>query len=405
MNEGHLGPAAGRGVGAILFLCLFAAQSGLIALSPVLVEVGDDFGVSTAAAGQLRTVSGLAAGVTALALPLVARLIGLRRLLVGSGVLLAFASLASAAAPSFVLLALAQVPVGVAVAALVTAATAAAADWAAPSRRAHVLAWTLIGSPAAWIVGMPAIGLLGDASWRYAWLALPLPAALAAALAAARSPCSGSASTSPAGVRVALADPPVRRWALGELGANSAWIGVLVYAGALFRESYDSSPAATGAILTVTAVAFLAGNLAFRRSAEGDPRRLLIRIAIAMAVLVALLGSVRPTPAVSAFLLASMAFLGGGRTLLGNVFGLRAAPEQRVAAMAARAAANQFGYFVGSAAGGVALAVWGYAGLGVTLGLLFAVAAAALVELTPQRRTRATFAARRRRAAAPARAR
>jgi predicted MFS family arabinose efflux permease len=98
MNEGHLGPAAGRGVGAILFLCLFAAQSGLIALSPVLVEVGDDFGVSTAAAGQLRTVSGLAAGVTALALPLVARLIGLRRLLVGSGVLLAFDSLASAVA-------------------------------------------------------------------------------------------------------------------------------------------------------------------------------------------------------------------------------------------------------------------------------------------------------------------
>jgi predicted MFS family arabinose efflux permease len=124
-----------------------------------------------------------------------------------------------------------------------------------------------------------------------------------------------------------------------------------------------------------------------------------------MAVLVALLGLVRPTPAVSASLLASMAFLGGGRTLLGNVFGLRAAPEARVAAMAARAAANQFGYFVGSAAGGLALAVSGYAGLGLSLGLLFAVAAAALVELTPRRRTRATLPARRRCAAAPARAR
>jgi hypothetical protein len=45
-----------RSVSAVLFLCLFAAQLGLIALSPVLVEVAGDFGVSTAAAGQLRTV-------------------------------------------------------------------------------------------------------------------------------------------------------------------------------------------------------------------------------------------------------------------------------------------------------------------------------------------------------------
>ena len=57
--------SASARVSAILFLCLFAGQAGLIALSPVLVEVASYLGVSTAAAGQLRTISGLAAGLTA----------------------------------------------------------------------------------------------------------------------------------------------------------------------------------------------------------------------------------------------------------------------------------------------------------------------------------------------------
>jgi predicted MFS family arabinose efflux permease len=39
--------------------------------------------------------------------------------------------------------------------------------------------------------------------------------------------------------------------------------------------------------------------------------------------------------------------------------------------MSMRAAANQFGYLLGAAAGGIALAVAGFTGLGVTLGCLF----------------------------------
>src|SRR5262249_3047431 len=88
-------------VGAALFLCLFAAQSGLIVLTPVLSKVADDLDVSTAAAGQLRTVSGLAAGTAAVLLGTIGRDISLRRVLAGGAAGLALASLASAAAPTF----------------------------------------------------------------------------------------------------------------------------------------------------------------------------------------------------------------------------------------------------------------------------------------------------------------
>jgi predicted MFS family arabinose efflux permease len=163
--------AGGRATPA-LTLCMFAAQAAVIAMAPVLAQAASDLHVSTSAAGQLRTVTALAAAVTALLVARAARAAGLGRLLVGSSALLALASLASAAAPTFALLVLAQVPLGVAVAVLNTAATLAAAEWVPEERRTRTLSWALVGQPAAWIVGMPLVGVLGEWSWRYGWVAL-----------------------------------------------------------------------------------------------------------------------------------------------------------------------------------------------------------------------------------------
>ena len=391
---------AERRITLSLFLCVFAAQSGVIALSPVLAAVGSEFGVSTAVVGQLRSVAGLAAGVASLALPAAARRLGLSRLLRGGAALLVVASLASAAAPTLWLLALAQVPVGIAVSVLTATATSAAGDWAAEPARGRVLGWALVGSPAAWIVGMPALGMLGGASWRLGWLALPLAAALAAFVAVPDR--RDTLSDGGGGLGVALADPVLRRWLLAELAANSAWLGTLVYAGALFAETYATPPAALGGLLALAAVAFAVGNLVFRRFVSTVSSSTLVRLALGMALLVGLFGVLRPAPGVSAALLAATSFLGGGRTLLGNAYGLAARPERRLPAMAARAAANQLGTFVGAATAGAALAVGGYGLFGLLLALEFVVST---LPLRPRRRGRATLPVRLRRAAAPARAR
>jgi predicted MFS family arabinose efflux permease len=105
---------------------------------------------------------------------------------------------------------------------------------------------------------------------------------------------------------------------------------------------------------------------------------------------------------VSATLLAALSFLGGGRTLLGNAYGLAARPRRRLAAMAARAAANQLGTFVGAATAGTALAVGGYDLFGLLLALEFV---CSTLPLRRRRRARATLPARLRRTPAPARAR
>jgi len=69
--------------------------------------------------------------------------------------------------------------------------------------------------------------------------------------------------------------------------------------------------------------------------------------------------------------LAVMAFVNGRRSMVASALGMDTAPEDRVAVMSIRAAANQLGYLLGAAAGGLALALGGFSALGLTLAALY----------------------------------
>jgi predicted MFS family arabinose efflux permease len=73
----------------VLFLCLFASQTGMLVLSPILPAIAREFGVSTATAGQLRAISGATGGVTAILLAIAPRRPGARDLLTAGAALVA----------------------------------------------------------------------------------------------------------------------------------------------------------------------------------------------------------------------------------------------------------------------------------------------------------------------------
>src|SRR5688572_25007657 len=127
----------------VLFLCLFVSQAAMLVLSPVLPDVARDLGISTATAGQLRSLSGLTGGATAVLLALAPRRPGLRDLLTGGAALVAAGSALSAAAPSFALLAVAQGVAGIGIGVLVAVGIAAAGEWPAAEERPGVLAWAI----------------------------------------------------------------------------------------------------------------------------------------------------------------------------------------------------------------------------------------------------------------------
>ncbi len=363
-----------RVVGLTLLTALAASQAALVVLNPLLPDVAHDLDVSIATAGQLRTVSGLAAGVAALATGLLAARLGLRELLLAGAAVLAGGSLLSAAAPTFAVLVVAQALAGVGIGVSYSAAVAAVAEWAPPGERSRVLALALLGPPLAWIVGMPLVGVIGEVSWRLAWAVVPISLAVVATVL-----LLGRVGTPPASTRVSvrsvLTYPGVARWSIGELFAFSGWAGALVYTGALLVESYDLSIAATGLALGFGALVYVPGNLLFRRWVDAHGRVLLVALALAAAVTVALMGAVRPSVWVSVTLFSILCFIAGGRTLAGSARGLGLAPELRLGVTGVRTAALQSGYFVGAAVGGVALASGGYGAVGAAFAALFVAAA------------------------------
>jgi predicted MFS family arabinose efflux permease len=229
---------------------------------------------------------------------------------------------------------------------------------------------------------MPVVGLLGEVSWRLAWLVVPVSLAVVAVGLLARRPASPPAPAR-AGLRLVLSQPGVVRWSSGELLAFSGWAGILVYMGALLVESYDLSVAATGLALGFGALVYVPGNLLFRRWVDSYSRRLLVVLALSAAIAVGLIGAVRSSVWFTLALFCSLSFIAGGRTLAGSARGLGLAPELRLGVTGVRTAALQSGYFVGAAVGGVALASGGYAALGLAFAALFV--GAAVPHLTPLR--------------------
>ena len=355
----------------VLFLALFASQAGVLVLSPILSDVADDFGVSIATAGQLRIVAAPLAAVVALAAGRALVRFSPRALLGVGSALLAVGSVASAAAPTFTLLALAQVPMWAGIATLLAAGVAAVAAWSEPEHRTRVVAHALAGPPSAWIAGMPIIGLVAEVHWRLAFLALPLPAALLAGLAVAGRPRDVPLTGRGTSLGGLLRIPKARRWALGELMANTAWAGTLVYSGALLTEHYGLSTAVTGFALGAVALAYLLANRRAGHLAQDAARWTMLASSLGAALAVALTWGLTVGVAITLVVFSLAAALVATRMVAATVFGFTVAGELGREVGVARAVSTQLGYLIGSLAGGGAYALAGFDGLGVVFGGLF----------------------------------
>lgn len=367
-RRGAIGP------GWVLFIALFAAQAAILVLSPILPQVAEEFDVTTSAAAQLRSVSGVTAGVIALILAVTGGRFRLPWLLNGGLSLLALASLASAWAPTFAVLVGTHIAIGLGLAGVLSGGLAASETWAAAGESRKVLSRALIGQPVAWVVGQPLVGLVAAQSWRWAWVAVPFLAAIAGLLAMAardRGLSDGGQECDPLGL---WRQPRVKSWLTSELLAFTAWGGALVYAGAVFIEQYGASVGATGIILGTGAIFYLPGNWLGRRLLERSSSLLLVGFSVAAGsmVLVYSAGVARLPLAVVGFALA--AFFAGGRTIGGAALGLLISDGRRLAAMSVRTSAAQFGYLLGAAIGGILLDSWGFAGIAWGFGALFTVA-------------------------------
>jgi len=365
-----------------LVLSTIAAQSSIVVLVPIVVEVGRDLDASVSAVGQARAVLAVTAVVAALFIgPLIDRL-GVRPLLTWGSVLALLGAGASAAAPSVVLFLLAHVVTGAGVACLLSAGFAGVGAWFPEGGMARPMGFVVGAQSVSWIIGNPIIGILTDAvSWRLAY-AVPGAICLAALAAALVSPVERDEGRPPAGdrdgLRAVFRDRSARRWTLAELVAYSAWTAELTYIGAFYIQTYDVSETTVGFLLAVGSVAFAISTVSTAALTERFNRRGMIwRAALGMGVMLAVIMNVTPAVVFTLCLFFVMALMAGIRSTASSSMGLDQLPGQPGSMMAARTAGAQLGYMFGAVIGGAVLAVSGFGTLGFVL--LAGMAASALL--------------------------
>lgn len=358
------------GAGLVLFVAMFNTQAVILVLTPILPQIAEDFGVSVAAAAQLRSVAGLTAGIIALALATIGGRFRLSRLLGWGLGLIALGSLGSALAPNFAAMVVTHVVIGVGLAGLLSGALAASEVWAESGQSARVLSLALIGPPVAWVIGQPIVGAVASIDWRLAWIAIPLLSSLAGLVALTwRDPAISDEGRD--------CDPHglwkvggVKSWAIAELLAFAAWGGALVYSGAVFIDGYGLDVAWTGLILGGGAVLYIPGNLLATKWVRFGNVRVMVVAALLTAVTVAVFAAAQVPVAVSVVAFGLAVFFAAGRTFSGAAQGLKIAHGRRLAAMSVRAAADQFGYLAGAGLGGLLLTAWGLPGVAYGFALL-----------------------------------
>jgi predicted MFS family arabinose efflux permease len=151
----------------IIALATFSASLSARALDPVLPHIGQEYGVSIAAAASLASVFAFTFAVIQPVIGAAADLFGKARLMIGCLVLLGLASIFGALSTSFSVLFATRILAGIGSGGVFPVALGLTSDLVGPEKRQVAIGRTLAGAMTGNILGASASGLIGDfLGWR-----------------------------------------------------------------------------------------------------------------------------------------------------------------------------------------------------------------------------------------------
>lgn len=160
--------------------CIAVIGSNSLVLGPIAPAVASSFGTSVPAVMIAAAVFGLGTSASALFLARYIDRLGARRMLQGALLLLALALVASAVAPTVVMLVAAQLLAGIAAGVAMPAIYASAAAIAPPGRESGTIGVVLTGWTLSMVAGVSLSAVLADlVHWRAVFAAVAVLAALA----------------------------------------------------------------------------------------------------------------------------------------------------------------------------------------------------------------------------------
>lgn len=380
--------------GALLVALGFLSFAGVytnVVIAPVLVEVADEFGVSTGTAGLLVAVYGLPGIVVGLfAGPLSDRR-GRKPFLLWGAVLMAALTIAGAFATTFLVLLASRVIAGVGASVIFPNVNAAVGDEFPYRERGRAMSTIIATNTMAPIVGVPLAGLIADAiTWR-ASLALVGALGIAAALVLWRMLGSGhrgagNLSSGELYARI-FRDASARAAVVSSLFGAVFWFTWVTYVVAFFQQTFGLSTSIASFVVLTGGVGVLVGSLLGGRLGDRIGHRPIVGWSIAIAGVLLFVETNVPLGLAGAALLNFLVSCAAGARFATNTVLLsELAPNARGTLMAVNSSIVSLGIVLGTALGGVLVDGAGFGALG-TLSLVAALGSAIVVWLFITERT------------------
>ncbi|MDN5726695.1 MAG: MFS transporter [Propionibacteriales bacterium] len=364
----------------VLTLATFLVVTSEMLPVGVLTPMAEGLGISDGATGASLTITGLVSAVTA---PVVPRLLGdldRRVVLALAMVVLAVGNAVTTIAGGFGMLAVSRVILGVGMGVVWGVASAVATRLVAPRSIALAVSFVVSGVASASVLGVPLGTLVGNAfGWRAAFgsvaaVSLVVAAALLVALPVLRRPEATNDHPEP-GQRRSLLRPAVVTGLIVVVLLVTAHFAAYTYVRPALEELPQMSANAIALLLLLYGVSGLIGNFVAGAAAGRKSRRTVLLLATGIAVALAILALFGASALAAGLAIALWGVAYGGLSVGAQLWMTTAAPDR---------IEHVTGLYVGVFTGSIALGAFAgglvVEGAGI-VPLLWSAAALALVAL------------------------
>ena len=354
---------------ATLGFLSFASVYTNVVVSPVLIEVGRDFDVSTGTAGLLVAGYGLPGILVALLAGPLSDRRGRKPFLFWGTVVMAVATACGALMPSFAALLVTRLVAGVGSSVIFPNSNATVGDVFPYRERGRAMSTIIGANTMATIVGVPLAGLLADSiTWR-ASLVLVGALGLAAALLIWRLLPPAAPTATRTGAVALLAqiarDASARGAIASSLLGAVFWFTWATYLVAFFQEEFALSASLASLVALTSGLGVLVGSQLGGRLGDHIGHRPVVGWSIAIAGALLLLETNLAIGLAAASLLnLLLATASGARFATNTAMLSELAPNARGTMMAVNSSIVSVGIVLGTTIGGVLIDAAGFGALG-----------------------------------------
>jgi len=362
-----------------LFLSRFATQPPGLITGLLLIDIGRTFGCPVGVTGQISTTSFMIGVIFALVTGVLSVRYKHKSLLILGLTFIIVSALGCFLAPNFSSMMLSYSFSGLGMAMVPPMCNSLVGEHLPLEKRSSAIGWILAGGASSYLIGAPLIGFIaGYGGWRLAFLVYMLPVSIASLAIT----LIGVPSTK------GIAQPVVNRsnylegfkkisssrsafiCLLGTILAMAAWEANLIYGASFFRQRFIMPTSWVSILLSGMALCFLIGSLASGYLINRFGRK---NLAVLSTIILGMLSFIYLNLHLfwlSMAIVLLVCLSGGMRYAASDSLTLEQLPEFRGTMMSVSSAAANLGSSLGGAIGGLCLLLYGYNGLGISLGVL-----------------------------------